>query len=313
VEVGVRSIFGIAIMGPDVTLKRSAMARNVACYGRANPAFQHGVPPLSPFTGTIARNCLKTAPAIASYRKRDHPGCAPFTGCGESYTSRRHRDAARAVEIAGYDRGGDPGRSSRNCAVLVVVDVCLDRWCRYYPRWADPCADTGIPRLAWSDDVTPGAAAASRTSCVPLAGTHPRSSYGRGRRLVYERRGVSLRTSLATGTGWWIARVPTYHLPKLIIRDTERRISRATFRYTRELPESVDRELWRVRTRRGRTHCFSFHQAETELGWVVTAAHADQFAARRIGMGRLASTIRHVRVAVVKPNRRTACLGATVC
>jgi rfaE bifunctional protein kinase chain/domain len=44
-------------------------------------------------------------------------------------------------------------------AALVVGDVCLDRWCRYDPRLAEPSRETGIPRLAvTATEVTPGAA-----------------------------------------------------------------------------------------------------------------------------------------------------------
>ena len=43
--------------------------------------------------------------------------------------------------------------------VLVVGDVCLDRWCRYDPSLADPSRETGIPRVGVVEtEVTPGAA-----------------------------------------------------------------------------------------------------------------------------------------------------------
>ena len=42
---------------------------------------------------------------------------------------------------------------------LVVGDVCLDRWCRYDPSFAEPSRETGIPRVAvTATEVTPGAA-----------------------------------------------------------------------------------------------------------------------------------------------------------
>jgi rfaE bifunctional protein kinase chain/domain len=41
--------------------------------------------------------------------------------------------------------------------VLIVGDICLDRWCRYDPRHAEPSRETGIPRIAVvSTEVTPG-------------------------------------------------------------------------------------------------------------------------------------------------------------
>ena len=43
--------------------------------------------------------------------------------------------------------------------VLVVGDICLDRWCRYDPETSDPSRETGIPRIAVvRTEVTPGAA-----------------------------------------------------------------------------------------------------------------------------------------------------------
>lgn len=49
---------------------------------------------------------------------------------------------------------GIPGQ-----AVLVVGDVCLDRWCRYEPGLAEPSRETGIPRIAVTAvECTPGGA-----------------------------------------------------------------------------------------------------------------------------------------------------------
>lgn len=45
-----------------------------------------------------------------------------------------------------------------NTRVLVVGDICLDRWCRYDPTASDPSRETGIPRLGIiTTQVTPGA------------------------------------------------------------------------------------------------------------------------------------------------------------
>ena len=35
----------------------------------------------------------------------------------------------------------------KRCHVLVVGDICLDRWCRYDPATRDPSRETGIPRI----------------------------------------------------------------------------------------------------------------------------------------------------------------------
>ena len=49
-------------------------------------------------------------------------------------------------------------RKFEDRSALVVGDICLDRWCRYDPREADPSRETGIPRLGVVRTyVTPGA------------------------------------------------------------------------------------------------------------------------------------------------------------
>jgi len=46
----------------------------------------------------------------------------------------------------------------RKLSVLVVGDICLDRWCTYDPAAAEPSRETGIPRVAVvGTEVTPGA------------------------------------------------------------------------------------------------------------------------------------------------------------
>ncbi len=48
--------------------------------------------------------------------------------------------------------------SFKAARVLVVGDICLDRWCRYDPTLAEPSRETGIPRSGIvQTEVTPGA------------------------------------------------------------------------------------------------------------------------------------------------------------
>lgn len=48
--------------------------------------------------------------------------------------------------------------AARQASVLVVGDICLDRWCRYSPSLSEPSRETGIPRCAVTETaVTPGA------------------------------------------------------------------------------------------------------------------------------------------------------------
>ena len=43
-------------------------------------------------------------------------------------------------------------------SVLIVGDICLDRWCTYDPAAAEPSRETSIPRTGVvSTEVTPGA------------------------------------------------------------------------------------------------------------------------------------------------------------
>src|SRR5438067_8163124 len=72
-------------------------------------------------------------------------------GVGRAPTPRRTgtRAVTTAALVAEFPR----------LRVLVVGDVCLDRWCRYDPALADPSRETGIPRIGVvSTEVTPGAA-----------------------------------------------------------------------------------------------------------------------------------------------------------
>jgi len=53
--------------------------------------------------------------------------------------------------------------------VLVVGDVCLDRWCRYDPGLADPSRETGIPRIAVVEvERTPGGGGTVASNLVAL-------------------------------------------------------------------------------------------------------------------------------------------------
>ncbi|MBI1354011.1 MAG: ribokinase [Acidobacteria bacterium] len=48
--------------------------------------------------------------------------------------------------------------SFKNASVLVVGDICLDRWCQYDPRESDVSRETGIPRIGITrTEATPGA------------------------------------------------------------------------------------------------------------------------------------------------------------
>jgi rfaE bifunctional protein kinase chain/domain len=54
-------------------------------------------------------------------------------------------------------------------SVLVVGDICLDRWCTYDPALSEPSRETGIPRIAVvSRETTPGAAGTVASNLASL-------------------------------------------------------------------------------------------------------------------------------------------------
>lgn len=54
-------------------------------------------------------------------------------------------------------------------SVLVVGDVCLDRWCRYEPGFAEPSRETGLPRVAVVEvERSPGGAGNVAANLVAL-------------------------------------------------------------------------------------------------------------------------------------------------
>ena len=87
---------------------------------------------------------------------------------------------------------------ARSLSALVVGDVCLDRWCRYDPRLAEPSRETGIPRLGvTSSEVTPGAAgtvasnlAALRVGRVAVLGVVGQDGHGFELRRALAQRGI---------------------------------------------------------------------------------------------------------------------------
>jgi rfaE bifunctional protein kinase chain/domain len=196
--------------------------------------------------------------------------------------------------------------------VLVVGDVCLDRWCRYDPALALPSRETGIPRIGVvSTEVTPGAAGtiannlaalgAGRISILGMAGD---DGFGYELRRALSARGIS-PDLLVDATG-----VPTFTYTKLINRDTEiEDYPRIDFVYTQELPAHVERELVARFERVAADYdvILVSDQAETDQGGVVTPA-------MREAIGRAGALVwvdsrlrpEHFRKAVVKPNRDEA-------
>ena len=173
-ESGVVLSFGSAIMAPEIFLKALAMARNVAI----NRDGRSGVSRLRYSTwcrsrATIGASCRRPIRAITSVRIR-------------RCWSARWRKEARASIFADASRhlpcasAGHPGGDERMNAerilrdiqkleVLVMGDMCLDRWCYYDPELIEPSRETGIPRIpVVRAELTPGAAGTIANNLVSL-------------------------------------------------------------------------------------------------------------------------------------------------
>jgi len=200
--------------------------------------------------------------------------------------------------------------------VLVVGDVCLDRWCRYDPALADPSRETGIPRVGVvSTEVTPGAAGTvasnvaalqARVDVLGLVGT---DGFGFELGRALEARGIESRLLLRSDG------VSTFTYTKLINSVTGHEdLPRLDFVNTRPLPEELDREfVGRLkRAAPGYDVILVSDQAETDSGGVVTPA-------MRAALGEIAAAapriviwvdsrmrMEYFRGVIVKPNQQEA-------
>ncbi len=201
--------------------------------------------------------------------------------------------------------------------VLVVGDVCLDRWCRYDPALADPSRETGIPRIAVvSTEVTPGAAGtiANNLSAlgageIAVLGMVGDDGFGYELRRALTARGIG-HDLLVDAPG-----VPTFTYTKLLNRETEEEDRpRVDFVYNNPLPESVESELIARFERVAPLYdvILVSDQAETSAGGVVTPALRE--AIERAAAGQPETVVwvdsrlraEHFHHVVVKPNQEEA-------
>src|SRR5436309_2610229 len=201
--------------------------------------------------------------------------------------------------------------------VLVVGDVCLDRWCTYDPALADASRETGIPRIGViATEVTPGAAgtiasnlAALRAGRVAVLGLVGDDGFGYELRRALAGRGSS--SELLVGA----SAVPTLTYTKLLNgRTGQEDLPRVDFVYTRAMPETLERELVARLTRAAPEYdaILVSDQAETSQGGVVTPVMRE--AIGRIALAQPETVVwvdsrlraEHFRHAVVKPNREEA-------
>ena len=161
-------------------------------------------------------------------------------------------------------------------AALVVGDICLDRWCTYDPKAAEPSRETGIPRIGVvGTEVTPGGGGTVASNLAAL---------GVGRVAVIGAIGADghgaelMRALLARGIeSDLLVTIPdfqTFTYTKLINRETGiEDLPRVDFVNARPLsPHAEEQLLTKLRYSAGAFDVILVSdQAEAEQG-VVTAA-----------------------------------------
>lgn len=198
--------------------------------------------------------------------------------------------------------------------VLVVGDICLDRWCQYDPFLAEPSRETGLDRVAvTATEVTPGAGGTVSSNLVALGAREVRvlgiagdDGHGYELRQALQKRGID-SSLLVTGP-------VTFTYTKLISSRTGvedlGRIDYVSY----PPPAEVEEELIRRLEQAAPLHdCVVVaDQMETAAGGVVTAGV-------RACLTRLAAAnpalliwvdsrmrIEQFRGVTVKPNEREA-------
>lgn len=202
----------------------------------------------------------------------------------------------------------------RALRVLVVGDICLDRWCTYDPAEALPSAETGIPRVAvTSVEVTPGAGgtiannlAALGVGQITVVGVVGRDGFGWELREALAARGID-GSRLVEAAG-----VQTFTYTKVINGETgEEDRPRLDFIVNRPLAADVEQAL--IAQLGGEWDAVIVSdQAETNAGGVVTPAVRAAIQGKLVWVDSRARA-EHFRGVILKPNEREAeeaCLRA---
>jgi rfaE bifunctional protein kinase chain/domain len=162
-------------------------------------------------------------------------------------------------------------RKIQDLDVLVLGDVCLDRWCYYDPKLSEPSRETGIPRVAVvKTEVTPGAAGTIANNLISL-GVRKVSVLG-----AVGQDGFGWELLRALTTGGMLVQSPaisTFTYTKLINIETGVEDQpRVDFITPSTLPLDVEDEI--AKRLRGSFDQFDAvlvcDQAETDFGGVVT-------------------------------------------
>ena len=201
----------------------------------------------------------------------------------------------------------------KRCHVLVVGDICLDRWCRYDPATRDPSRETGIPRIGIvRSQVTPGAGgtvannlAALGAGKVAVLGAIGQDGFGFELGRALAQRKIDYRLLVAS------PRMQTFTYTKVINTDNDDEDQpRLDFINNEPLPDEVEDQL-----------ITNFHasyddfdvimiadQAETDQGGVVSDAFREVLSdvadrnPEKIVVVDSRNRIERFRNAIAKPN-----------
>lgn len=165
----------------------------------------------------------------------------------------------------------------RSLRVLVIGDICLDRWCWYDPALAEPSRETGIPRTAVvRTESTPGAGgtvannlAALGVKDVSVLGVVGDDGFAWELQSALNARGIDPDLLIAS------PEICTFTYTKLLNTATgEEDLPRVDFINTCDLPTEAERRLLtQIDTHASRFDVIIVSdQAETERGGVVTPA-----------------------------------------
>ncbi len=174
-------------------------------------------------------------------------------------------------------------REFKDCSALVVGDICLDRWCHYDPREADPSRETAIPRLGIvRTEVTPGAGgtvannlASLRAGRVAVLGAIGQDGFGFELERALTANNIDYRLLVAS------PELQTFTYSKLINARTGKEDKpRVDFINNRPLPSDVEDQLianFHAAYKRFDIILVS-DQSETEHGGVISGAFREVIA-----------------------------------
>ena len=168
----------------------------------------------------------------------------------------------------------------RSLRVLVIGDICLDRWCWYDPAVSIPSVETGLIRTAVVRTITtPGAGgtvannlAALGAGTVKVLGVIGDDGFGWELRRALARQNISSDLLLTS------VDLNTFTYTKLINQETDREdMGRVDFINTVPMPRSAEEQVIVTLEREWPNFevIIVSDQAETQSGGIVTAAVRD--------------------------------------